>query len=231
MISLQPAHQRTEGWHVTLMQTEVTTEVDSLPSHRLFKACHHSAWTVKPYTFMRARMSRPAATNKHSRAHFRQDEAFSPGLLSHNRPASVNVVQEDSSVAPYCLHRNPQFKHTLPSCWFSWPTRSTYFPLHFSKFASRFPISSTFKHLLSLLNTHTVFSLVIYTLHAGHTSPRIYIVTHTHTVSISTPPPRSGLYQWESCPLLRPAGRAVLAHIPQRKEREGEEKRGDTGRE
>lgn len=59
MVSLQ---QESTVWvtrqrgGVALVQTEVTTEVNSPLSNCLFKACQHSTGTEKLYTFIRAQM-------------------------------------------------------------------------------------------------------------------------------------------------------------------------------
>lgn len=77
---------------------------------------------------------------------------------------------------------------------------------------------------------HKVYSPVAYTLHTGHTSVCIYIATGTHSLCVHlqpSQPPQSGSHQWESCPLLRAAGRVALAHIPQKKR--GEEDGGGGG--
>lgn len=94
------------------------------------------------------------------------------------------------------------------------------------KISQRLPptFSTRISHLFQFQTNSPSFTACarnLYTAHWTHIPMYLYSNTHTHTQCPSlTHPSSSGLYQWDSCPLLHAAGRAVLAHIPQ-KEREG----------
>lgn len=172
----------------------------------------------------------PTHTNTHTHLNTASKHAcIWVSLLSVFEPKKTNEIHQElkkRSISPslvteqsLLLRKGNNYIHNL----------NTFYQVFLPRFSHLCPyfqfLSFIRAHLLPLLNTHIVYlHSNLYNTHWTHISKYLYSNTHTLAQCPSLPHPHAqASINGNPVPVLQPAGRAVLAQIPQRERRKGEE--------